>query len=96
MTNDRRGALLVHEGQAADAAIGRLAQLAILASAEGRPIAEGGVGYSCLAELRTVETLTGGAPNTPFLQARDVVRIQMRDARRHTIFGAIEQEVAGP
>ncbi len=60
----------------------------------GRPVAEGGVGYSCLAELRTVETLATGAPSTPFLKAGDVVRIEMRDARRHTIFGAIEQEVA--
>lgn len=62
----------------------------------GRTVAEGGVGYSCLAELRTVETLAEGAPKTPFLKAKDVVRIEMRDARRHTIFGAIEQEVAGP
>jgi fumarylacetoacetate (FAA) hydrolase len=61
----------------------------------GRPIADGGVGYSCLAELRTVETLSHGAPSTPFLKAGDVVRIEMRDARRHTIFGAIEQEVRG-
>lgn len=60
----------------------------------GRSIAEGGVGYSCLAELRTVETLLGGAPRTPFLKAGDVVRIAMVDARRHPIFGAIEQEVA--
>ena len=62
----------------------------------GKPIAEGGVGYSCLAELRTVETLVHGAPKTPFLKAGDVVRIEMRDAKRHTIFGAIEQEVAAP
>jgi len=61
----------------------------------GKPIAEGGVGYSCLAELRTVETLVRGAASTPFLKAGDVVRIEMRDERRHTIFGAIEQEVAG-
>jgi fumarylacetoacetate (FAA) hydrolase len=61
----------------------------------GRPIAEGGVGYSCLAEIRTVETLTKGKPETPFLTRGDVVRIEMRDERRHTIFGAIEQEVAG-
>jgi fumarylacetoacetate (FAA) hydrolase len=60
----------------------------------GMPIAEGGVGYSCLAELRTVETLTHGAAATPFLKAGDVVRIEMRDGRRHSIFGAIEQEVA--
>jgi fumarylacetoacetate (FAA) hydrolase len=59
----------------------------------GRPVAEGGVGYSCLAELRTVETLRGGAARTPFLKRGDQVRIEMRDARRHSLFGAIEQEV---
>jgi fumarylacetoacetate (FAA) hydrolase len=61
----------------------------------GKPIADGGVGYSCLAEVRTVETLLTGAPKTPFLKAGDKVRIQMMDVRRHSIFGAIEQEVAG-
>jgi fumarylacetoacetate (FAA) hydrolase len=59
----------------------------------GKSVAEGGVGYSCLAELRTVETLAQGAPKTPFLKAGDLVRIEMRDAKRHSIFGAIEQEV---
>ncbi|CAN7401682.1 fumarylacetoacetate hydrolase family protein [Phenylobacterium sp. LjRoot225] len=61
----------------------------------GRPIADGGAGYSCLAELRTVETLQLGAPNTAFLKAGDIVRIEMRDERRRSIFGAIEQQVAG-
>jgi len=60
----------------------------------GKPVREGGVGYSCLAELRTVETLAHGQARTPFLKAGDVVRIEMRDARRRTIFGAIEQRVA--
>jgi fumarylacetoacetate (FAA) hydrolase len=60
----------------------------------GKSVAEGGVGYSCLAELRTIETLAHGAPKTPFLKAGDRVRIEMRDARRHSVFGAIEQEVA--
>ncbi|MCR5877317.1 fumarylacetoacetate hydrolase family protein [Phenylobacterium sp. J367] len=59
----------------------------------GKPVSQGGVGYSCLAELRTVETLLEGAAKTPFLKHGDVVRIEMRDAKRHTIFGAIEQEV---
>lgn len=59
----------------------------------GKSIADGGVGYSCLAELRTVETLAHGAPTTPFLKTGDRVRIEMRDGRRHSIFGAIEQEV---
>lgn len=62
----------------------------------GKSIAEGGVGYSCLAELRTVETLAQGAPKTPFLKAGDRVRIEMRDTKRHSIFGAIEQEVQAP
>jgi fumarylacetoacetate (FAA) hydrolase len=60
----------------------------------GKSIADGGVGYSCLAELRTVETLAQGAPKTPFLKAGDRVRVEMRDDHRHSIFGAIEQEVA--
>jgi len=62
----------------------------------GKPIAEGGVGYSCIAEVRTVETLLNGKAATPFLRHGDVVRIEMRDARRHSIFGAIEQQVAAP
>ena len=60
----------------------------------GKPIAQGGVGYACIAEQRTVETLLTGAPVTPFLRAGDTVRIEMRDAGRHSIFGAIEQTVA--
>ncbi len=62
----------------------------------GRAVEEGGLGYSCLAELRTVETLSHGAPRTPFLKAGDTVRLQMRDSRHHTIFGAIEQTVGPP
>ena len=62
----------------------------------GKPISDGGVGYSCLAEVRTVETLAQGEAKTPFLKAGDRVRIEMRDARRHSIFGAIEQEVITP
>lgn len=59
----------------------------------GRPIAQGGVGYSCLAEQRVVETLLEGKPRTPFLKAGDIVRIEMLDAQGRSIFGAIEQEV---
>ncbi len=60
----------------------------------GKPIAEGGLGYSCLAEVRTVETIRSGAPATPFMQKGDTVRIWMDDDRHHSIFGAIEQTVA--
>ena len=61
----------------------------------GKPLDQGGLGYSCIAEVRTVETLLSGEASTPFLRHGDVVRIEMRDARRHSIFGAIEQQVAG-
>ncbi|MGL5114829.1 MAG: fumarylacetoacetate hydrolase family protein [Beijerinckiaceae bacterium] len=60
----------------------------------GLPVAEGGHGYACLAEQRTVETLRHGEPKTPFLKAGDGVRIEMMDAKRHSIFGAIDQKVA--
>jgi fumarylacetoacetate (FAA) hydrolase len=59
----------------------------------GKPIAQGGHGYSCLAELRMVETILSGAPRTSFLRFGDTVRIEMKDAHGHSIFGAIEQTV---
>jgi fumarylacetoacetate (FAA) hydrolase len=61
----------------------------------GKPIADGGVGYSCLAEVRTIETILNGTARTPFLKAGDRVRIEMVGPKRHSIFGAIEQEVVG-
>ncbi|MDO7841590.1 fumarylacetoacetate hydrolase family protein [Sphingomonas immobilis] len=61
----------------------------------GKPVSEGGVGYSCLAELRSVETIGGGAAKTPFLKAGDTVRIWAEDDKHHPIFGVIEQVVAG-
>jgi len=62
----------------------------------GRPIRDGGLGYACIAEVRTVETLLRGKPETPFLKIGDEVRIEMRDAKGHSIFGAIEQRVEAP
>jgi fumarylacetoacetate (FAA) hydrolase len=59
----------------------------------GKPIAQGGAGYTCLAELRTVETLLEGKPKTPFLKFGDRVRIEMLDEACRSIFGAIDQEV---
>ncbi|MDG5489043.1 fumarylacetoacetate hydrolase family protein [Sphingomonas sp. BGYR3] len=59
----------------------------------GKPIAEGGHGYSCIAEVRTVETILRGAAETPFLKPGDTVRIWAEDDRHHPIFGVIEQTV---
>jgi len=61
----------------------------------GRPIAAGGVGYSCLAEVRVVETILDGAPKTPFLKRGDQVRIWVEDDHGHPVFGTIEQVVEG-
>jgi fumarylacetoacetate (FAA) hydrolase len=60
----------------------------------GRPVAQGGRGYACIAEQRMVETIATGAPSTPFLSHGDTVRIEMRDARGRSIFGAIDQTVS--
>jgi fumarylacetoacetate (FAA) hydrolase len=40
-----------------------------------------------------IETIESGAPKTHFLKFGDVVRIEMKDASGHSIFGAIEQKV---
>jgi fumarylacetoacetate (FAA) hydrolase len=63
-------------------------------SLHGSSIANGGVGYCCLAELRMYETIEQGAPATPFLRFGDTVRIEMLDADGASVFGAIDQEVA--
>ena len=55
----------------------------------GRPVAEGGRGYTCLAEQRTVETILHGRPRTRFLSPGDRVSIRMEGAP----FGTIEQKV---
>ncbi len=60
----------------------------------GRPIADAGVGYSCIAEIRMIETIEHGKPVTPFMVFGDRVRIEMLDGDGRSIFGAIDQEVA--
>ncbi len=62
----------------------------------GKPIDQGGLGYSCIAEVRTVETILEGKPRTPFLKRGDRVRIEMKDEAGRSIFGAIDQVVAAP
>ncbi|MCL4105412.1 UNVERIFIED_CONTAM: hypothetical protein GTU68_055543 [Idotea baltica] len=59
----------------------------------GLPIAQGGKGYSCIAEQRMVETLLNGHPHTPYLTQGDHVEIWMEDAKGSSIFGTISQKV---
>ena len=58
-----------------------------------KPINQGGVGYSCIAEVRMIETIEFGKPTTPFLQFGDTVRIWMEDSNGRSIFGLIDQTV---
>ncbi|WP_026374629.1 fumarylacetoacetate hydrolase family protein [Aestuariibacter salexigens] len=59
----------------------------------GKPVNEGGVGYSCIAEIRMIETIQNGKPSTPFMDFGDRVQIEMFDANGQSIFGQIDQVV---
>ena len=57
----------------------------------GKPISEGGVGYSCIAEIRMIETIETGAATTPFMRFGDRVAIEMAAPDGRSIFGRIDQ-----
>ena len=59
----------------------------------GRSVADGGVGYSCIAEIRMIEKIETGEMKTPFMSFGDRVKIWMEDENGHSIFGEINQEV---
>lgn len=50
-------------------------------------------GASCIAEIRALETITTGAPRTPFLRPGDRVFMESRTRDGGALFGAIEQRV---
>lgn len=58
-----------------------------------KPIDQGGVGYSCIAEIRMIETINHGKPTTSFMSFGDKVSIEMKDSAGNSIFGKIEQHV---
>jgi fumarylacetoacetate (FAA) hydrolase len=51
------------------------------------------VGFSCLAEKRSHETIATGKPITPFMRFGDNIKIEMLDSEGRSIFGAIQQTV---
>ena len=92
------GQLVAHAAKTRDLAAGTIIGSGTVSNrgadgGPGKPISEGGAGYSCIAEQRMIETIDTGKPITPFLRHGDHVEIEMRDAKRHSIFGRIEQEV---
>jgi len=50
-------------------------------------------GWSCIAEVRMIETINDGAPKTDFLRFGDRVRLEVKDKDGVTVFGAIDQLV---
>lgn len=59
----------------------------------GTSIEEGGLGYSCIAEVRMIETIRDGAPKTSFMKFGDRIRLEVLDEQGQSVFGAIEQQV---
>jgi fumarylacetoacetate (FAA) hydrolase len=80
------GALIAHAARTRPLAAGTIVGSGTVSNED--PAA----GSSCLAEVRTIETLEHGKAATPFLRFGDRLRIEMLDVER-SIFGAIEQEV---
>ena len=50
-------------------------------------------GYSCIAEIRMIETICDGEPKTPFMTFGDRVRLEILGPDGVSVFGAIDQEV---
>lgn len=93
------GQLIAHAAKTRDLAAGTIIGSGTVSNRDadggpGKPVSEGGRGYSCIAEQRMVETIQGGKPATAFLKHGDRVEIEMFDAKRHSIFGRIDQVVA--
>lgn len=59
----------------------------------GTSIDEGGLGYSCIAEIRMIETIRDGKPSTGFMKFGDKIRLEMLDTEGNSVFGAIDQQV---
>jgi fumarylacetoacetate (FAA) hydrolase len=55
--------------------------------------ADKSTGSACLMEARLVEQVEEGQARTPFLRFGDRVRIEVRDPRGGSVFGAIDQKV---
>ncbi|WNJ88427.1 fumarylacetoacetate hydrolase family protein [Bosea sp. 685] len=92
------GALIAHAARTRPLAAGTIIGSGTVSNrgtegGPGKPLAEGGLGYACIAEQRMVETIAHGAPTTPFLRFGDSIRIEMKTSAGHSIFGAIEQEI---
>ncbi len=59
----------------------------------GKKVEDGGLGYSCIAEIRMIETIQNGKASTQFMKFGDRVSIEMNDKSGNSIFGKIDHIV---
>jgi len=50
-------------------------------------------GWSCIAEVRALEMIASGKPETGFMKFGDTIRVEMLGTDGQSVFGAIEQKV---
>ena len=53
-------------------------------------------GFGCIAEQRAREIVDGGAARTDYMAFGDRIRIEVQGEDGHSVFGAIDQQVAAP
>lgn len=91
------GQLIAHVAKTRDIAAGSIIGSGTVSNKQGdlwgSSIGNGGVGYCCLAEIRTYETIERGKPETSFMRNGDVVQIEMFDELGLSIFGMIRNQV---
>jgi fumarylacetoacetate (FAA) hydrolase len=89
--------LLAHVSKTREMAAGSIVGSGTVSNKQGglhgSSIANGGVGYCCLAEVRMYETIEAGKPQTGYLKFGDSVRIEMFDREGQSLFGVIAQQV---
>jgi fumarylacetoacetate (FAA) hydrolase len=87
------GTLIAHLAKTRAISAGSIIGSGTVSNVNANPVKGGGIGYSCIAEQRVVETLNTGKATTPFMRFGDTIRLEMLDNKNRSIFGAIEQTI---
>lgn len=91
------GQLIVHAARTRNLVAGTIIGSGTVSNKQdgdfGKPVDQGGKGFSCIAEIRMIETIMHGAARTPYMKFGDRVQIEMKDREGHSIFGTIDQVV---
>ena len=82
------GQLIAHAAKTRPLAAGSIVGSGTV-SMEGAP-----QGVACIVERRMIEKINDGESKTPFMKFGDTIRIEMKDEKGASIFGAIDQKVA--